>query len=85
MTTTETQPIYISSGEAARAIGISRRTMTLWLQEGRFPGTKLAPGPNGRAHWRVLLYDVQSYKFKQKHDLAKVREEPEPVTEAGVG
>ncbi len=76
MTTTETQPIYITSAEAARAIGISHRTMRAWLESGRFKGHHLSTESQPqRRHWRILLYDVQSFNFELRRAVESAREE----------
>lgn len=45
---------YLTPGETARRIGVSRRTVINWAAAGRFPGAWRTPGSDKRAgNWRL--------------------------------
>ena len=60
----------ISSGEAARALGISTRTLARWVQEGRVVPTLITAG----GHYRFELKDLKA----QLIELARKRREDPP-------
>jgi excisionase family DNA binding protein len=57
-------PVVLTTGQLARCLAVSRRTMNKWVDEGRLPGYRI-PGnhPDRRIHWQ------HAWNFARQHDL----------------
>ena len=58
-------PDYVSTGDAARLLGVSRSSARRWISEGRLEARR-TPGGNVRIPWRAL--DLPAYR--EDHDVA---------------
>lgn len=54
------QSEYIGAEEAARLLGVSRRTITRYLAAGKLEGFQL-PGEQ-RRHWRISVASIERLK-----------------------
>ena len=57
-----TQATALSTGKAAAALGVSRRTVTNWCETGRIAGAYKTPG----GHWRVPAETVARLTEKER-------------------
>ncbi|GAA5121761.1 helix-turn-helix domain-containing protein [Pseudonocardia adelaidensis] len=61
----------VSTGEAARALGVSSRSLARWAREGRLVPALVTPGGDKRpGQYRWLLSDL-------REQLLKLRTQPE--------
>lgn len=43
----------VGTGEAARALGFTRRSLSRWAEQGRLKPARRSPGGRGRFYWNL--------------------------------
>ncbi len=57
MTNTMTKRLYYDANEVASILGISKPTLTVWLERGKVPPCIRPGGPNGKRLWVAAEID----------------------------
>jgi excisionase family DNA binding protein len=61
-----TQTEYLTPGQAASRLQVSRNTILEWLRDGRLRGSKL-----GYRTWRVTTAEIEAFLERQQPNWAK--------------
>jgi len=63
----------IDTQEASKLLGITQRTVSVWLKQNKLPGIKIGQGR--KAEWRLNRQDLLEYLRKQSNQLQRQIEE----------
>ncbi len=53
---------FLTAGEAANLLGVSRRSITGWCEAGLIEAHRTAGGPVRRGEWRIAPKAIEAFK-----------------------